>query len=67
MVKKGEIEIANLLTVHEIFNAQKNGVPIEMPSFSGLKPVKPEKIGVTVELQENGDLDLTANFGEKID
>ena len=60
-------EIANLLTVHEIFNAQNNGVTIEMPSFSGLKPVKPEKIGVCIEKLENGELDLTPSFGEKID
>jgi SNF2 family DNA or RNA helicase len=63
--QKGEIE--NLLTIHEIFNAQKNDVQIEMPIFSGLKPVKPEKIGVTMDVQDNGDLELTANFGERID
>lgn len=63
--ERGEYE--NLSAVREILEAKAAGANLSAPVFDALDLVVPGKIGVTVEVDRDGDLELTPSFGTQID
>lgn len=56
-------EYHNLDLIYQLQQAKENGLNIDLSHFSELKIVQPDKIGVTVDEQEDGSALLTPSFG----
>jgi len=55
-------EAKNLLTIKRLQAAKRQGVEVELAQFDNLEVKKPDKIGVGIIQQENGDLELVPTF-----
>ena len=57
-------EYRNLLAIHHVQKAAEAGCDVDLRHFDPLKlkTVEPERVSVSVEVQQNGDLELTPNF-----
>ena len=55
-------EAANLLTIKRLQSAKNAGVEVNLEQFEKLEVEKPEKIGVGIIQQDNGDLELVPTF-----
>ena len=56
-------EYHNLKFIYQLQEAQKKGLNINLSHFSELNIVQPERIGVTVDEQNDGSALLTPSFG----
>ncbi|MGR5067244.1 SNF2-related protein [Vibrio alfacsensis] len=57
-------EYENLLFLHSLQEAQKNGCRIKLKHFEKLQILTPSKVTVEAEINSNGDLVLTPNMGQ---
>lgn len=60
-------EYQNLLTIHRIQEAFSEGCKVELGHFKELLAVCPERIGVDVQMNKDGDAIITPTVGQGID
>lgn len=63
-VRSDRSEYDNLLYLHSLQEAQKNGCKLNLKHFERLRILTPNKITVEAELNSQGELILTPNMGQ---
>jgi len=61
--EKERSEYQNLAMIYQLQQAKDKGLKIDLSHFSQLNIVSPERIGVTVDEQDDGSAILTPSFG----
>ncbi|MEM7016244.1 MAG: DEAD/DEAH box helicase [Pseudomonadota bacterium] len=59
-------EYANLLAVHELIQAAQSGLEIDAAAFKEFQVAQPDKVGLAVEAQPDGSLELSPTFGNDL-
>ncbi|MCP4701376.1 MAG: DEAD/DEAH box helicase family protein, partial [Gammaproteobacteria bacterium] len=62
----GRDEYANLSAVHQLAQAADAGLRIDRAVFQSFQTLSPEKVGLTVEVQTDGSLELAPSFGSEL-
>lgn len=60
----GDDEQRNLALVAALQRAKKQGMRIELAAFDTIEIVSPEKVGLTLEREDNGGLLLSPHYGD---
>ncbi len=65
--KSKKTEYRNLSLVHLLMESREQGLSLSMEPFGDLKTSKPDQVGLRVDSNEDGSLELSPSFGAKFD
>jgi SNF2 family DNA or RNA helicase/HJR/Mrr/RecB family endonuclease len=59
-------EFNNLSAIHQLVSAEKSGLDIDLSAFKDKNTIQPERVGLSIQEEDDGSLTLIPSFGSNI-